>query len=95
MQFEWDPRKSERNFISRGFDFEHATLVFFGTRVTYLDERRDYGESRWVTTGFADDTLLTVVFTYRVDETGSPLCRIISARRSNRKERRRYDEEAT
>lgn len=60
--------------------------------VEYDDTRRDYGERRVVALGLADGVPLTVVFTDRVDPDGGIVRRLISARVSHRKERRRYAE---
>lgn len=92
MTFEWDPVKSTRNWQQRGFDFEFASGVFDHTYVEYDDTRRDYGERRVVAVGLADGVPLTVVFTDRVDSGGGVVRRLISARVSHRKERRRYAE---
>lgn len=92
MTFEWDPAKSTRNWQQRGFDFAFASLVFDGTYVEYDDTRRDYGERRVVALGIADGVPLTVVFTDRVDPDRGVVRRLISARVSHRKERRRYAE---
>lgn len=92
MTFEWDHAKSTRNFALRGFDFEFATLVFAATYVEVDDTRRDYGERRVIALGRADGIPLTVVYTDRVDADGTVVRRIMSARLSNRKERRRYAE---
>jgi uncharacterized DUF497 family protein len=92
MTFEWDPAKSTRNWQQRGFDFAFASGVFDHTYVEYDDTRRDYGERRVVAVGLADGVPLTVVFTDRVDPGGGVVRRVISARVSNRKERRRYAE---
>lgn len=91
MRFSWDARKSESNLLQRGFDFAFATLVFDGPTLERADERADYGERRRVAIGLADGLHLTVVYT---DRTGAREMtrRIISARRSNRRERRAYDE---
>ena len=91
MTLEWDAAKSTRNLSLRGFDFEFASLVFVGAYVEFDDTRRDYGERRIVALGIADDIPLTVVSTDRVEQ-GGVVRRIISARLSNRKERRRYAE---
>jgi uncharacterized protein len=91
VTFEWDAAKSTRNLSLRGFDFAFASLVFAGTYVEVDDTRRDYRERRVVALGMADGIPLTVVFTDRVDA-GAVQRRIISARLSNRKERRRYAE---
>ena len=92
MTFEWDPAKSDQNLKERGFDFVFAVLVFAGPYVEFDDTRRDYGERRIVALGLADGIPLSVVFTDRLTPTGAVVRRLISARLSNRKERRRYAE---
>ncbi len=92
MTFDWDPKKSEENFARRGFDFEFAVLIFGSTYVEFDDTRRDYGERRIIALGVADGIPLTVVFTDRVGTERAIIRRVISARLSNRKERRRYAE---
>jgi uncharacterized DUF497 family protein len=67
-------------------------LVFDATYVEFDDTRRDYGERRVIALGLADGIPLTVVFTDRVESEGGVVRRLISARLSNRKERRRYAE---
>jgi uncharacterized DUF497 family protein len=90
MDFEWDPAKSEANLEERGFDFEFATLVFEGPTLEVQDRRQDYGESRIVAIGLADGLELTVIYTDRRDSRGGVVRRIISARRSTRRERKAY-----
>ncbi len=92
MTFDWDPAKSDENLVVRGFDFAFAALVFAGPYVEFDDTRRDYGERRIVALGVANGIPLTVVFTDRLAPTGAVVRRVISARLSNRKERRRYAE---
>ncbi len=92
MTFDWDPRKSARNFAERGFDFAFAAQVFAVPYIEYDDTQRDYGERRVIALGLADGVPLTVVFTDRVGPTGAIIRRIVSARLSNRRERRRYAE---
>lgn len=92
MTFDWDPAKSDHNFERRGFDFAFAVQLFAGPYVEFDDTRRDYGEDRVVALGLADGISLTVVFTDRIAPDGSVVRRLISARVSNRKERRRYAE---
>jgi uncharacterized DUF497 family protein len=91
MEFVWDPAKSEANFRVRGFDFAFATLIFDGPTLEVQDARRDYGERRMVAVGLADGLHLTVVYTDRRQRKGRVQRRIISARRSNRRERRTFD----
>lgn len=91
MRFEWDPRKSVQNLLERGFDFAFASQVFEGITLEREDGRREYGEPRVVAIGMAAGVCLTVVFTDR-ESNGKPVRRIISARRSNRREREAYAE---
>ena len=92
MTFDWDPEKSDENLVRRGFDFAFAALVFASTYVEFDDTRRDYGERRVIALGVADGIPLTIVFTDRVGDERAIVRRVISARLSNRKERRRYAE---
>lgn len=66
--------------------------MFDATYVEFDDTRRDYGERRVIALGLADGIPLTVVFTDRVEPERGVVRRLISARLSNRKERRRYAE---
>ena len=90
MRFEWDPEKSEDNLKERGFDFAFAAQIFDGPTLEMRDRRRDYGEVRMVAIGLADEIALTTVFTDRIADDGETVWRIISARRSNRRERKAY-----
>ena len=89
--FEWDDAKSDANLTERGFDFEFASLIFNGPTLEREDRRKDYGERRVVATGTADGIHLTVVYTDRQGSDEEILRRIISAHRSNRRERTRYE----
>lgn len=91
MTYTWDRKKSATNLRRRGFDFLFATLVFDGPRIAKEDSRRDYGERRIITIGKADGVTLTVVYTDRLDAEGQTERRIISARKSNRREREVYE----
>ena len=90
MRFSWDARKSDRNLRERGFDFEFATQIFDGSTLERTDSRRDYGKHRVIALGQAQDIVLTVVYTDRVEAGGEIDRRIISARKSDRREREAY-----
>ena len=92
MRFAWDRKKSDAGYRERGFDFGFASLVFDGLTVQVEDTRRDYGERRFVAIGLVEGVHLTVVYTDRAGGRGRITRRIISARRSNRRERRLYEE---
>jgi len=90
VRFTWDPRKSTRNLLERGFDFEFATLIFDGPTVERTDSRRNYGEHRVIALGLAQGISLTVVYTDRAGIGREVIRRIISARQSDRRERAAY-----
>ena len=90
MRFTWDARKSDRNLRERGFDFEFATLIFDEPTLERTDSRRDYGEQRTIAVGWAQGIPLTVVYTDRAGAGGEVVRRIISARKSDRRERAAY-----
>lgn len=86
MQFEWDSDKAAANVSRHGVSFELAMLVFLDDgRLIKLDERFDYGEERIITMGHVDNRLHVVVYTQANDT-----IRIISARKANKREQRRY-----
>lgn len=88
MTFEWDEDKNAANVAKHGFGFATASRIFDGPVLTTVDDRAGYGEVRERSIGVIDGILfLAVVHTDR-----DGICRIISARRANRNERKRYDE---
>lgn len=87
MEFEWDAEKASRNFEKHGVLFKHAANVFLDpARADAEDGRRSYGEERRVVFGKIDGELFAIVYTLR----GS-MIRLISARKANDRERRKYD----
>jgi uncharacterized DUF497 family protein len=57
--------------------------------VTFIDQKKEYGEDRWVGIGCLADMLTVVVYTERDSNT----IRIVSARKANRHEQNIYTEE--
>lgn len=87
MNFDWDDAKAASNKTKHGVSFNLASRVFFDPhRIETYDDREGYGEDRWVTIGYADPTVLYVVYTVREGET----IRLISARKANDQERKQY-----
>jgi uncharacterized DUF497 family protein len=78
--------------MRREFNFEFAVLIFDGPMLEREDTRHHYGERRVIATGLAEGVYLTVVYTDRRFGAEDVERRIISARRSNRGERRVYAE---
>ncbi|HEX8666102.1 MAG TPA: BrnT family toxin [Beijerinckiaceae bacterium] len=85
-EFEWDEAKAESNEAKHGFHFEHLIAVFLDpARVDYDVSRPEEGEFRRKSIGLIEGRLFTVVYTLR-----GPVHRIISARKANPQERKRY-----
>jgi len=89
MKFTWDATKSGINRQKHGVDFADVPTVFDYPMVTFLDQRKEYGEDRWIGIGWLGDILAVVVFT----EPAAGTIRIISARKANRHEQSIYTEE--
>ncbi|MBU2811793.1 BrnT family toxin [Acidithiobacillus thiooxidans] len=91
--FEWDDRKAEANFNKHGIRFEEAALVFNDPFALSEQDRIENGEQRWQTIGMSGSCLmLLVAHTVCYEEQSIEIVRIISARRVNKKERRRYEQ---
>lgn len=88
MDIRYDPAKSARNIAQRGLSFERVADFDFGTALFVEDTRRDYGETRIKATGFLDARLHMLVFV----ESGEGI-RVISFRKANKREVKRYEEE--
>lgn len=91
--YEWDPTKAANNLRKHGVSFETATRVFTDPCALVKLERIENGEERWQAIGVVEGVLtLTVAHAVR-EQDDIEVIRIISARRGNRRERRRYEEE--
>ena len=89
--FEWDEEKAQKNLRKHGVRFEAATKVFDDPLAVSTQDRVVNGECRWQTVGTVEGcTLLVVAHTVR-DTDDINIIRIISARRAEPKERRRYE----
>lgn len=96
MRFEWDENKNLSNQRKHRVSFEVARLVFQDPHlIRAIDERFTYGEERWANIGMAlNFAVLVVITTVREDHHGEEIIRIISARKANKGERRRYNDHA-
>ena len=61
----FDPAKRDLALKHRGLDFARADEVFAGLTATVVDERFDYGETRFITAGHLDGRLVVMVWTQR------------------------------
>jgi uncharacterized protein len=86
MQFEWNPEKAEANLRKHGVGFEEAKTVFgnFLARI-FDDEEHSFDEKRNGIVGHSTKhRLLIISYTEK---------RIISARETTPRERRKYEDE--
>ena len=92
MRFDWDEKKNASNLRKHGIDFNTASLVFDDPMYLPTQDREVDGEERWQTIGRADGiVLLLVVHTIEGEDDEEELVRIISARKADAHERRRYE----
>lgn len=93
IRFEWDASKAQSNLSKHRVSFEIATRVFADPLALVEQDRIENGEHRWQTLGVVDGYLLLLVaHTVQDDEDGAEVIRIISARRAEPKERKRYEQ---
>ena len=85
MIITYDPKKRLETLENRRLDFEDAAKVLAGKHFQMEDDRRDYGETRWISVGRLNRQLVVVVWTVRGNAR-----RIISMRKCNARERKRY-----
>lgn len=85
MLLEFDEAKSARNRERRGIGFERFGEMDLARALSTEDTRRDYGERRVTLLGPIDGRLHVAVVTFRADRV-----RVISLRRANEREERRY-----
>ncbi|MBF0108768.1 MAG: BrnT family toxin [Magnetococcales bacterium] len=85
MKITYDPVKRDKTLLVRNLDFARAGEVFARHHFTWADQRRDYGEQRFVTFGKLDNRMIVMVWTRREDT-----LRIISLRKANEREQIKY-----
>ncbi len=88
MRFEWDERKRAANVRKHGLDFADAPELFRGAMLVAPDDRREYGEDRWLGIGLVRGRAVVVAFAER----GGAL-RIISMRKALTHEREQFERE--
>ena len=88
MRFEWDERKRRENIRKHGFDFRDAWKVFNLPMLVALDDRRNYGEDRWIGIGMLNTRVVVIVFAERNGDT----IRVISMMKAVTHERIRYEQ---
>jgi hypothetical protein len=85
-EFTWDEKKRKLNISKHGLYFEDAVQLFDGNLLVVEDDRKDYGEPRYVGLGELEDVLVVIVFTVREPN----IVRIISFRAAEDGEKEFY-----
>jgi len=91
LKFTWDERKSHSNLKKHGISFDEALTVFDDIHARLMpDPDHSEEEERFLLLGLsAGSRILTVVHCYRDEQN---VIRIISARKSTKKEQDQYKE---
>ena len=87
----FDPAKDAANLAKHGFSLLDAVGFEWETAVVWPDTRRDYGEPRMVALGYIGLRIMSVVFVDRPPEQPTER-RVISLRKANTREVKRYAE---
>lgn len=90
MRITFDPSKRGLTLRGRGLDFEDAEGVFAGPTFTFEDDRFDYPETRYVTVGLLAGRMVVLVWTPDPGIAPDEGHRIISMRKANAREQRRF-----
>ena len=86
IEFEWDEAKAKSNLQKHKVSFLTAAAIFAEERLERIDDREEYGETRWIALGRVDDEVYRVVY---IQRTGHRI-RIISAQKASRDEKEIY-----
>lgn len=91
MKFDWDTDKAESNLKKHNVSFEEASTIFGDSLARIFDDdEHSHDEKRNGIVGYSDKKhLLIVSFTEREDG----IIKIISARETTPKERRKHENE--
>lgn len=88
IRITFDPRKNARNIVERGLPFVLVADLDWERAIEWEDTRKGYGEQRKLVAAPLNGRLHIAVVTARSDA-----LHVISFRKANRKEVRRYEEE--
>jgi uncharacterized DUF497 family protein len=90
MAVTFDLAKNAKNIAERGLSFERVAELGWDTAVIGEDTRHDYGEPRLLVMARLDGRLYAAVVTPRGED-----LHVISFRKANRREVRRYGKKDT
>jgi uncharacterized DUF497 family protein len=87
LDFEWDERKRQQVIKERDVDMLYAALIFENPVLQRIDDRNNYGETRYISIGLVENECFVVVHTLRKNVT-----RLITAWKGGRDERYSYEQ---
>jgi uncharacterized protein len=93
IKFDWDEDKNLRNHMKHGVSFDLAQHAFDDPFALSAQDRHENGEDRWQTLGMVGDVVLLLVAHTVMISDDAEIIRIISARRADRNERKRYEKQ--
>ena len=85
MRFDFDPNKDRLNLEKHGLSLSLAQRLDWEAALLWIDDRQGYGEKRVLALAPGTGILYYIAFVDRAD-----VRRIISLRRANRREVKRY-----
>ncbi len=86
-KYQWDPKKNEENVRKHKISFDYAHEVI-AAELCRLRDMRCTTEERWILVGMLENRMMVLVFTPRQGG-----YRIISLRKANKREKRRFEAE--
>lgn len=93
MKFEWEDDKNQKNIIKHKVTFEEAASIFLNKVMEEPDIEHSDEEERYKAIGISVYLReLLVVYCIRQKNDDEKIVRIISARKANSEERRKYYE---
>jgi hypothetical protein len=90
LRVTYDPAKNDWNIRARSLAFDSARDFDFETALVAIDRRREYGETRYIAIGMLGARIHVLCFAEVPDG-----IRVISFRKANLREARRYGEAQT
>jgi uncharacterized DUF497 family protein len=91
VDFEWDESKNKTNIARRDLDFADVGQIFDAPMLVRIDNRKDYGEERFVGIGFLQNLVVVIVFT----EPSAQTIRVVSLRKALKYEREEFEKYIT
>jgi uncharacterized protein len=87
VKFEWDENKRTENIHKHELDFADTWQIFEAPMLVAIDNRENYGETRFFGIGFLRNIIVAIVFTELDEET----IRVISLRKALKYEREQLE----